>query len=33
MRAPFVRSCPSFLLLPAIGNQAAFQNNSAHFAR
>jgi hypothetical protein len=33
MSAPFVRSCPSSLLLPAIGNQAAFQNNSAQNAR
>jgi hypothetical protein len=24
MSAPFVRSCPFFLLLPAVGNQAAF---------
>ena len=36
MSAPSVRSCLSFLLPPAagpLGNQAAFQNNTAHFAR
>jgi hypothetical protein len=33
MSAPFVRFCPSFLLLPAMGNQAAFQNTSAQNAR